>query len=233
MASTLLPPTVTIDPEDAARPSDNGNGGNGGGNVAEPEYGPNENPEADPERYATPLSAYKAAAVFVMFSVMSVFGALTHILASRWIHSKDWVGVGLPRILYFNTAVLLLSSVTFEIGRRSLGRASLQRCLRWLTITLLLGLAFVSGQIMAWRNVVARGLFLTTNPGSFFFYAFTAVHGLHLLVGVAALCYVIVCANRLAQRGRERTAVGVVAFYWHFMDVLWVYLLALLFFAVR
>jgi cytochrome c oxidase subunit 3 len=168
-----------------------------------------------------------------MGSVMSVFGALTHILASRWIHSKDWVGIGLPRMLYFNTALLLLSSVTFEMGRRRLARGTLQQSLRWLTVTLLLGLAFISGQILAWREVVARGLLLTTNPGTFFFYAFTAVHGLHLLGGVAALAFVILSANRLARRRREKTAVSVVAFYWHFMDVLWVYLLGLLIFTVQ
>ena len=232
MAATLLPPTVTPVPEEIVRPSDSGNNGNGGGNLEEPEYGPNENPEADPERYATPLSAYRTALVFVMGSVMSVFGALTHILASRWINSKDWVAIGLPRILYFNTALLLLSSLTFEMGRRSVLRGTLERGLRWLIVTLLLGLAFVSGQIMAWREVVARGLFPATNPGSFFFYAFTAVHGLHLLGGVAALTFVIFSANRLARRGREKTAVGVVSFYWHFMDVLWVYLLGLLIFTV-
>ena len=132
-----------------------------------------------------------------------VSGALTHILASRWINSKDWVAIGLPRILYFNTALLLLSSATFEMGRRSLRRETLQRSLRFLMVTLLLGLAFISGQIMAWREVVGRGLLLATNPGSFFFYAFTAAHGLHLLCGVGALSFVIFSANRLARRGRE------------------------------
>lgn len=232
IAVTLIPPTLP-EQEEAARPSDNGGNGNGGGNFEEPDRGPNENPEPDPERYATPLSAYKTAALFAMFSIMSVFATLTHILESRWVHSRDWVPIDLPHILYLNTAVLLASSLTFELARRSISREALNRCVRWLAITLLLGVCFVAGQVVAWREVVARGLFVASNPGSFFFYFFTAAHGLHLVGGFLALTYVIVFAKTLSQRGRQKTAVSAVAFYWHFMDVLWIYLLALLLFTIQ
>ena len=233
MAATLLPPTVQPAREESPRISDGGGNGNGGGNIEERHYSPGENPESDPERWKTPLSAYRTAALFAVFSITSVFATLTHILASRWVHSKDWVPISLPHVLYANTGVLLVSSVTFELARRSLAREALRRCVRWLSITLLLGMLFIVGQIAAWRELVFRGLHPISNPGSFFFYCFTAVHGLHLLGGVLALAYVIVFAGRLASRGREKTAVGTVAFYWHFMDALWMYLLALLVFTIE
>jgi cytochrome c oxidase subunit III len=233
MSATLLPPTVTPAPEEAVRPSDNGGNGGGGGNFEERHYGPNENPESDPERWKTPLSAYRTAALFAVFSITSVFATLTHILASRWVHSKDWVPIGLPHILYLNTAVLLASSFTFEFARSSLAREALQGCVRWLSTTLILGVAFVAGQIVAWRQFIGRGLHLGSNLGSFFFYCFTAAHAIHLLGGVIALFYVILFANRLSQRGRQKTAVSAVAFYWHFMDGLWLYLLALLFMTIQ
>ena len=233
MPATLPPPPVSVEPEELVRPSDNGGNGSGGGNIEEPDRGPNENPEPDPERYDTPLSAYKTAAFFAMVSITSLFSALTHILESRWVHSRDWVPIDLPHILYFNTAVLLASSLTFELARRSLARDAFQRCVRWLGVTLLLGAGFVAGQVMAWREFVARGLFVASNPGSFFFYFFTAAHGLHLVGGFLALSYVILFAKTLAQRGRQKTAVSAVAFYWHFMDGLWLYLLALLFFTIQ
>jgi cytochrome c oxidase subunit 3 len=229
---TLIPPTLP-EQEESAHPSDNGGNGNGGGNFEDPDRGPNENPEPDPERYATPLSAYKTAALFLAFSIMSVFATLTRFLEWRWVHSRDWVPINLPHILYVNTAVLLASSLTFELARRSISRDALNRCVRWLAVTLLLGLCFLAGQVVAWREFVARGLFVASNPGSFFFYFFTAAHGLHLTGGFLALSYVIVFAKTLSQRGRQKTAVSAVAFYWHFMDGLWIYLLALLFFTIQ
>lgn len=235
MAATLLPPTLP-EPEEVVRPSDNGgNGKGGGGNFEEPDWGPHENPEPDPdpERYATPLSAYRTAALFIAISIMSVFGTITHIFSARWIHSRDWVPIDLPHILYLNTVVLLASSFTFELARRSLSQDALSRCVRWLRITLLLGVCFLAGQVVAWHEFVTRGLFVSTNPGSFFFYFFTAAHGLHLVGGFLALTYAIIFAKSLFQRGRQKTAVGAVAFYWHFMDALWIYLLGLLFFTVQ
>lgn len=239
MSATILPPTAPSpvspsQPEQALHPSDNdGGNGTGGGDSEERRYGPNEEPEANPERWATPLSAYRTVALFAVFSVTSVFAAITHVLASRWVHSKDWLSVSLPHILYLNTVVLLISSWTIELARRSLAREAFQRCLRWLSVTLFLGTAFVAGQIMAWREFVFRGFYLTSNPGSFFFYFLTAAHGLHLLAAVLALAYVMVFANRLVRRGRQQTAVNTVAFCWHFLDGLWLYVLALLFMTIQ
>jgi cytochrome c oxidase subunit 3 len=97
----------------------------------------------------------------------------------------------------------------------------------WLYATILLGFMFLAGQIMAWRNLAAQGLTLASSPSSSFFYLLTAMHGLHLLGGLAGLLYVV-------YRGRRSSAVrAVVAYkaaslYWHFMTVLWLYLFAML-----
>ena len=70
----------------------------------------------------------------------------------------------------------------------------------WLSATLALGLLFIVGQVLAWRDLAAQGLFLATNPSSAFFYVFTALHALHLLGGVVALGYVL---GRLRRAGRR------------------------------
>jgi cytochrome c oxidase subunit 3 len=234
MASTLLPPSAAPAPEKEPPLADNNNGnGFGGGNFDDPDYGPHQDPEPDPERWAAPPSAYRTATLFVIFSVLSVFATLTHVLESRWGHSKDWVSISLPPILYVNTAILLLSSLTIELARLSRATQASRRCARWLFVTLLLGLAFVGGQLVAWRALVFRGLYVASNPGSFFFYMLTAVHGIHLLGGILALVCVVSFHGRLAREGKLQTAVGSVALYWHFMDVLWVYLLALLFLTIQ
>jgi cytochrome c oxidase subunit 3 len=85
--------------------------------------------------------------------------------------------------------------------------------------------------MVAWRQLAAQGLFLTTNPHSSFFYVLTAVHGAHLLGGVAALALVLVRTWRGRYTAQEHAGVTNCATYWHFMDLLWVYLFVLLFWA--
>ena len=109
------------------------------------------------ERWQTPLSAYPTAILFVIFSILSLFATLTHILESRWVHSKDWISISLPPILFVNTAILLVSSVTVELARRSLRRNTRKGCTRWLCVTLVLGLGFVAGQLAAWRELDFEG----------------------------------------------------------------------------
>jgi cytochrome c oxidase subunit 3 len=147
--------------------------------------------------------------------------------------SADWVHIVLPRILYFNTLALLVSSATLEMSRRALAAtpemnsSAVRRGLGWLTATLALGLLFVAGQYEAWRELAAQGLYLATNANSSFYYVLTAMHGLHLLAGIGALVFVIsrlvVAGNRFRRSTFEATAI-----YWHFMGVLWLYLLLVL-----
>jgi cytochrome c oxidase subunit 3 len=95
----------------------------------------------------------------------------------------------------------------------------------WLSLTLILGLLFVAGQYMAWLQLRSRGLYLATNPNSSFFYLFTALHALHVIVGIAALQRVM---YKLSQARLRRSTFVATAYYWHFMGVLWLYLLILL-----
>jgi cytochrome c oxidase subunit 3 len=132
----------------------------------------------------------------------------------------DWIHFRLPPIIYINTLVLLASSATLERARARLAAGS-----HWLAITLGLGLVFVVGQVLAWRNLAGQGLFLATSPSSAFFYVLTALHGLHLLGGVAALAYLL---GRVQRVQGVAGALDAATLYWHFMGVLWLYLLLLL-----
>ena len=145
--------------------------------------------------------------------------------------APDWRHFTLPSILYANTPVLLASSVTLEISRRRVAtfmgglRSRVANPARWLYVTLSLGLLFVAGQYAAWRQLSAQGLYLATNPSSSFFYVFTAAHALHVLGGLGGLARVIRKLNQFVLR---RSTLDATSRYWHFMDVLWVYLLVLL-----
>ncbi len=84
---------------------------------------------------------------------------------------------------------------------------------------------FCVGQYIAWRELSAQGLYLSTNPSSSFFYVFTALHALHLLGGLYAMVRVI---RKLNAHVLRRVTLDATAHYWHFMDALWIYLLVLL-----
>ena len=169
---------------------------------------------------------------WIIVWIAMLFFTLTAVLESRWVDSLDWVSVRLPQVLYPNTVILLLSSVTVEFARFSLRSKGCKRAARWLIITLFLGSAFVGGQLIAWRELVSRGLYLASNPGSLFIYVITGIHGLHLLGGITLIALVTFYLDRWIPKAKE-TAVSVVALYWHFMDGLWLYLLVLLFSTVQ
>jgi len=168
-------------------------------------------------------------------AITMTFIAFTSALIVRQGASMDWRHINLPRVLYLNTVVLLASSVTFEVFRRSFQKkrdaldpgtlSHSQRSAAWLYATLLLGISFVVGQYVAWLRLSADGFYLATNPSSSFFYVLTAAHALHVLGGIGGLLYVI---RRFGQSQLRPTALGVASRYWHFVDILWLYLLWLL-----
>ena len=124
----------------------------------------------------------------------------------------------MPALLYVNTLVLLCSSITLESFRRRHQSFGLHA-------TLLLGLLFLGGQMLAWRQLAAQNVRLATGPSGAFFYVFTVLHAVHVLGGLGGLGLV---ERRLAAGGLRATTVRAAALYWHFMGVLWLYLLALL-----
>jgi cytochrome c oxidase subunit 3 len=95
-------------------------------------------------------------------------------------------------------------------------------------------LGFLAAQLLAWRQLVSQGVYVASHPHSSFFYLLTATHGVHLLGGLLALGYLLVRTRKPVSderfQPRRLAAAGAAAIYWHFMDVLWIYLFVLLFF---
>src|ERR1700732_990027 len=197
-------------------------------------------PAVQPVRTAVNVAARSGAdgasrsGVWVaIFAITMSFAAFTSALFVREGAAVDWTHLVLPPILYANTVVLLLGSVTLVMASRAVNAHSLldshamKTVMGWLIATLALGSLFIAGQYEAWRQLAAQGLFLSTNPNSSFFYVFTGMHILHLLGGIAALVYLI---GQLAGSHTtfRRAAFQNTAIYWHFIGVLWLYLLFVL-----
>jgi cytochrome c oxidase subunit III len=167
----------------------------------------------------------------IVYAITMTFAALTSAMIVRKGASLDWRSFTLPSILYLDTALLLASSVTLEVAQRRVARfmggivIRGESPARWLYITLGLGLLFMTGQYVAWAQLRGEGLYLATNPSSSFFYLLTVAHALHILGGIIGLGYVILKLDRSELR---RSALDATSRYWHFVDVLWMYLLLLL-----
>jgi len=169
-----------------------------------------------------------------MAAILMMFTALSSAYIVRAASSNDWKPLAMPRILLLSTGLILLSSVTLEIGRRKLKSAVASAPKLWFCVSAALGIGFLVSQLLAWQQLVQQGIYVATNPHSSFFYLLTAVHGVHLLGGLLALLYLAVRArppenNNLAVAKGQATA-DVATLYWHFMDVLWIYVFFLLFF---
>jgi cytochrome c oxidase subunit 3 len=188
-----------------------GNGGSGGGG----------------QPVAVPRRAYLTGLTLGLAAIFMFFMGLTSAFIVRRGLGNDWVRVNLPPVLWLNTAVLLASSVVLERARQYLARAESRRFQSWWRMGTVLGMLFLAGQLVAWRQLVAQGIYLATNPAASFFYVLTAAHGLHLFGGLVA---VVVIALRRWDRSRfgQALAVDLAALYWHFLDGLWIFLFLLL-----
>src|SRR5258707_4360248 len=203
---------------------DDGHSGNDGRNLV-----PADGDRRLAQDYSPPPSS--TAIWVVLFAITMMFAAFSSALIVRKGSSLDWRTFRLPSILYFNSLLLIASSVTLEIARRRVAtfmgglKTQVESPARWLYITLFLGLLFVAGQYVAWTQLRAEGLYLATNPSSSFFYLLTATHALHVVGGLGGLIYVI---RNLSKSDLRRNQLVATARYWHFMGILWLCLLLLL-----
>jgi cytochrome c oxidase subunit III len=155
---------------------------------------------------------------------------------------RDWIPVKLPVLLVVNTFVLLLSSVGMELARRQFrgvavpAPADADRTtspaepvqMPWLAMTLILGLLFLFGQWSAWQQLAAHGFYVSTTPSSSFVYLLTGTHAVHLMGGILALFVASIASLFRRAVATRAIVVDVTAWYWHFMALLWVYILCLL-----
>ena len=217
-----------------AYPPNSGAGGDGDGGDSSPDY----------ERR---LRRARLGLLFATAPILMLFLAFTTVFVIRHgtstfdertnTYARDWIRVTLPTgLLLINTLVLLTSSITVETARRLIARDVMLSPLRsipgisiggergfpWLAATALLGAAFLWGQWMAWRELLAKGFSLSSGASSSFVYFLTATHAVHLLGGLLVLLYAVL--NYFLHRPVEsrHIVVDVTAWYWHFMLLLWI-----------
>jgi cytochrome c oxidase subunit 3 len=135
----------------------------------------------------------------------------------------EWQNITIPRLAWANTVVLFFSSIAIEFARAAVRKNRGDGVRQWLVITGVLGVAFLVGQFLVWRQLVQAGVYLSTTLHSSFFYVLTGAHALHLAGGLIGLAIVLrhAFADRLTARNHE--PLRAFGLYWHFMDFIWVY----------
>jgi cytochrome c oxidase subunit III len=178
---------------------------------------------------------YQIGMIVALFSITALFVALVlayGVQLSRQAPSAHRVHI--PIMLWISTGLLFISSVSFEVGRSGLRRGQQKQYLRSLQAAIVLGLAFIGSQLAAWFDLKRQGVFMGANLRGSMFYVFTGMHGLHVLLGILSLSYLVFNARRLSggteQMFRlERARASAVGLYWHFMGMLWMALFVLLY----
>jgi cytochrome c oxidase subunit 3 len=197
------------------------------------------------------LSRYRLGVIFALAGDLMFFVAIVSAFFvrqsaghfdARENYVSDWHPLAVPPILWLNTAVLLLSSVTVEMARRQLfreidvmeewlglGRPAVKRAAPWLIATVVLGIVFLIGQWIAWKQLVLDGFrFDSPDPSSHFFYLITGTHGLHLVLGILALGGALLGLFTLRRIELRQIVVDCTAWYWHTMGIFWIFLFGLL-----
>ena len=215
-------------------PGNRGNGPNDdGGDGGDDGYGKIGKPEPEVPNSADSLNKSRILMWFLLLVVLMTFGGLigAYVVISTNA-ALEWRPFDLPVQVWVSTVLILLSSLTFDLGRRSLEGRRFLWSKRWFLVTTVLGASFISSQLLAWMALVNRGLYMSGNPYAGFFYILTAVHAVHVIGGICALGYTLLrtWAPSVSERDHQKkvTDATVTGWYWHTMDVLWLVLLFLL-----
>lgn len=178
-----------------------------------------------PEANATPPS--KVGLGVFLAVVGSLFALFISAYAMR-MQLPDWRTLPVPRILWLNTTMLLLSSFALQGAKNAARRGEMPALRIGLLGAGISALAFLSGQLLAWRQLTGEGYLLAANPANAFFYVLTGVHGLHLLGGLVALGRTTAKAWRETATEPLRLSVELCATYWHFLFLVWLVFLSVL-----
>ncbi|MFE3869922.1 heme-copper oxidase subunit III [Flavobacterium sp. ZS1P70] len=177
--------------------------------------------------------SYKLLLLFAMVSMIMMFAGLT----SAYVVSKsrtDWLkDFQLPTAFYFSTLVIIGCSVTFHLAKKAIRKDNQSATTKFLLSTLVLGILFVILQFVGFGQIVENGYYFTGSESSItttFLYVVTVVHLIHLAGGVISL--LIIIYNHFKQKYNSSQTLGIElgAMYWHFLDLLWVYLFLFLYF---
>jgi cytochrome c oxidase subunit III len=162
------------------------------------------------------------AALFAMyFSIRA-----TEVGQLQW--AEHTLVLNLPYALTF-TIILVASSITCQMGVFSAERGDVYGLRRWFALTFVMGLAFVLGQVNEYRNLVHEGVKINADGYGTMYYLTTGFHGLHVIGGLIAFIFFMIRTTLSRFTPAQATSAIVVSYYWHFVDLVWIALFAMIY----
>ena len=176
------------------------------------------------KKAAKPLLFISIAGLAMMFA-----GLTSGYVVSRTsqIVEGDWLEFALPKIFYASTAIVVLISLFLHFALVSIKNNSVGRSNLFLAIATVLGIMFVVFQFMGWSELNGAGIYFTgeaSNTAGSWVYVITLLHLLHLVAGIIVLIVTFIKSNLGHYNDQEFLGIDLCATYWHFVDVLWVFL---------
>ncbi len=164
-----------------------------------------------------------------MGSIIMLFAALTSAYLVRKA-AGNWYEFKLPVQFFTSTVLIVASSIVLEKAYQIFKSGRTDLISIWLGVSLVLGIGFLVVQIMAWKALFAQGVSLDLNVSSSFLYALSGLHALHVIGGIAALFLSVMASfsDRFKPTKSRIFKLDLVRQYWHFVDILWIYLLLFL-----
>lgn len=160
-------------------------------------------------------------------SVVMLFASLTSGYIVRQAEG-NWVYFELPALFYSTSLIILLSSLTMQMAYFAAKRDNTARVKQLITVTAVLGLAFLVGQFMAWQELVANSIYFVGNPSGSFLYVLTGLHGAHLVSAIVFLLIMLNAAYKNRVHAGNLAPLEMCTTYWHFLGGLWLYLFVFL-----
>lgn len=181
------------------------------------------------------LREKKAVKSLLWVSLVSIFMLFAGLTSAYIVRQAEgnWLAFELPQMFYYSTAVILMSSITMNWAMSSAKKDNAGNLKLALLLTLILGLAFVCLQISGWKDLVAQGIFFggegSTASGSYL-YVLSGVHLAHMIGGIISLIVVLYKALKEKYNSQNIFGLQLCSIFWHFLDILWIYLFLFLLF---
>ena len=164
-------------------------------------------------------------------SIIMMFAGLTSAYIVKG-SLPGWVHVVIPKLFYYSTAVMLVSSVVMQLAVRAFKERNMRQYRQLITLTALFGTAFILMQIIAFTQLYDQGVKMEGSGAGQFLFIIFGLHALHVLGGVITLLVLFFKALSAKIRSYNPVPIEVIATYWHFVDLLWVYLLIFFLFKI-
>jgi len=163
--------------------------------------------------------------LFIVSSMIFFAGLTSGFIVYSGEGAGKSLNVKLPNVFIYSTVVIVLSSLTLHWAYLQNKRLKFGQQRLWLWVTLLLGIVFIALQIYGWKVWISLGIyFINSNASISFVYAFTLFHIVHILAGLIIIITAIISSYKPIPNVTNRFRIEIASIFWHFVDILWIYL---------